>query len=161
GGLHLPNLLRADQARRAPRKGRARSVILLFLSGGAATQDMVDMKPDAPADIRGEFRPGATNVPRVPGCEHLPLSTRWMHHPPLLPPTTHKPASPNPPPPPTASEDPPKPGVTPKDPSPPSMGSVCEYLRSHSPGRKGTGGELPAYVYMPCYLGWGQVIRRP
>jgi hypothetical protein len=37
---------------------------------------------------------------------------------------------------------------------PPSMGSVCEYLR------KGPS-DLPAYVYMPCYLGWGQSIRRP
>jgi hypothetical protein len=44
--------------------------------------------------------------------------------------------------------------VSTKDSYPPSMGSVCEYL-NQSPG------VLPAYVYMPCYMGWGQSIRRP
>jgi hypothetical protein len=41
-----------------------------------------------------------------------------------------------------------------KESHPPSMGSVCEYL---SGGRA----DSPAYIYMPCYLGWGQAIRRP
>src|SRR5438552_17682193 len=44
--------------------------------------------------------------------------------------------------------------VSTRDTYPPSMGSVCEYLRAGK-------GDLPAYVYMPCYLGWGQAFRRP
>jgi hypothetical protein len=55
----------------------ARSVIYLFLSGGLGQQDSFDLKPDAPADIRGEFRPIATNTPGTHICEHLPeLATR-------------------------------------------------------------------------------------
>src|SRR5438067_175358 len=68
GGFTLDNLLRAEQNRPAPRKpGRAKNVILLYLGGGAATQDMWDMKPDAPAGIRGEFKPIATKVPGIRG----------------------------------------------------------------------------------------------
>jgi hypothetical protein len=48
--------------------------------------------------------------------------------------------------------------TTTSDGYPPSMGSVCEYLRRQSDRRTR---ELPDYVYMPCYLGWGQNIRRP
>ena len=59
--------------------GPARSVILIFLHGGAATQDMFDLKPDAPVEIRGEFAPIATNVPGIRICEHLPRMSRWMH----------------------------------------------------------------------------------
>src|SRR5262249_31700902 len=55
GGFTLPNLLRAEQA--GYRQGKAKSVILLYLLGGAATQDMWDMKPGAPAEVRGEFKP--------------------------------------------------------------------------------------------------------
>ena len=45
---------------------------MIFLSGGPPHQDMVDLKPDAPAEIRGEFKPIATNVPGIEICEHLP-----------------------------------------------------------------------------------------
>src|SRR5205823_10541797 len=41
-------------------------------SGGPPHQDMVDLKPDAPAEIRGEFKPIATRVPGIRVCEHLP-----------------------------------------------------------------------------------------
>src|SRR3954447_21452393 len=61
-GIGLPDLLRAEEAPTA-RPGRAKSVIVLYLLGGAATQDMVDMKPGAPAEVRGEFRPVPTSVP--------------------------------------------------------------------------------------------------
>src|SRR6266571_1444348 len=71
GGFTLDNLLRAEQTRVPSRRpGKAKSVILLFLGGGAATQDMWDMKPDAPDGIRGEFKPIATNVPGIQICEH-------------------------------------------------------------------------------------------
>src|SRR5437016_9596092 len=69
GGLTLPQLLRAEQhAGRTTHK----SVIMIFLSGGPPHQDMVDLKMDAPADIRGEFKPIPTNVPGLDICEHLP-----------------------------------------------------------------------------------------
>jgi hypothetical protein len=72
-GLTLPALLRAQTA---PRAARARSVVILFLSGGPSQLDMWDLKPDAPEEIRGIFRPIATNVPGVRICEHLPLMAR-------------------------------------------------------------------------------------
>jgi hypothetical protein len=77
GGLTLPRLLRLEQAAAAKgTRGRARSVILLFLSGGPAHQDMWDLKPDAPEEIRGTFRPIATNVPGIDITEHMPRMAR-------------------------------------------------------------------------------------
>ncbi len=74
-GIGLPDLLRAS----AP-GAKARSLILLFLEGGPAGQDLWDMKPDAPEDVRGEFRPIATSVPGLAFCEHLPRLARQAHH---------------------------------------------------------------------------------
>lgn len=54
------------------RFGRAKACILLFMWGGPAHQDTWDMKPDAPAEIRGEFQSIGTNVPGVRICEHFP-----------------------------------------------------------------------------------------
>ncbi|MBI3863159.1 MAG: DUF1501 domain-containing protein [Planctomycetia bacterium] len=69
-GLSLPRLLRADEARRsAP---AARSCVLFLLHGGPSQLDTWDMKPGAPAEVRGEFRPIATNVPGTQIVEHLP-----------------------------------------------------------------------------------------
>src|SRR3954470_8753435 len=65
-GLGLPRLL----ASTAPRKAKA--CIVLFMWGGPAHQDTWDMKPDAPAQYRGPFRPTQTNVSGVRVCEHLP-----------------------------------------------------------------------------------------
>src|SRR5581483_4977817 len=64
----------------APRRTPARSTILFFLCGGASHIDTWDMKPDAPAEIRGPFRPIATSAPGVRLCEHLPLLARQAHH---------------------------------------------------------------------------------
>lgn len=50
----------------------AKSCIYIFLSGGLAQQDSFDLKPRAPAEIRGEFKPIATNTPGIEICEHLP-----------------------------------------------------------------------------------------
>lgn len=52
---------------------RARSCIYIFLSGGLAQHDSFDLKPAAPADIRGEFAPIATATPGIEICEHLPM----------------------------------------------------------------------------------------
>lgn len=56
----------------APRPGRARSCILVYLLGGPPQLDTFDLKPAAPAEIRGPFRPIATSVPGLEICEHLP-----------------------------------------------------------------------------------------
>jgi hypothetical protein len=81
GGLTLSGLLRLEQMAaaappsRSPR-GKARSVIMLFLSGGPSHLDMWDLKTQAPAEIRGTFRPAATNVTGVQISEHLPRMAR-------------------------------------------------------------------------------------
>ncbi len=76
GGIGLPEILRAEAA--AGRTRSDKSVIMIFLSGGPPHQDMVDLKPEAPAEIRGEFQPIATNVPGIEICELLPLLARRM-----------------------------------------------------------------------------------
>jgi hypothetical protein len=76
-GLGLSGLL-AGQAREAHAEGRrlntgrARSVILIFLTGAPSHIDTFDMKPDSPDGIRGEFKPIETKAPGVRICEHLP-----------------------------------------------------------------------------------------
>src|SRR5918911_694972 len=66
GAFNLPSLFALEENRDpAARPGKAKSVLLLYLLGGAATQDMWDLKPNAPAEVRGEFQPIATNVPGV------------------------------------------------------------------------------------------------
>ncbi|MCI0460489.1 MAG: DUF1501 domain-containing protein [Gemmataceae bacterium] len=81
GGLTLPGLLRLQDAAASPSRpaARARSVILMFLSGGPSHLDMFDLKPDAPEEIRGTFRPVATNVPGIRISEHLPRTARVAH----------------------------------------------------------------------------------
>ncbi|MGE3806024.1 MAG: DUF1501 domain-containing protein, partial [Gemmataceae bacterium] len=73
GGLTLPALLRAEE--RSGRKSH-KSIIMVYLSGGLAHQDSFDLKPDAPAEVRGEFKPIPTNVPGIQIGEHLPLLAR-------------------------------------------------------------------------------------
>ncbi|MBX6315796.1 MAG: DUF1501 domain-containing protein, partial [Isosphaeraceae bacterium] len=73
--LALPALLRA-----ATTRAKAKSLILFALEGGPAHQDLWDMKPDAPENIRGEFRPIATTVPGLLLCEHLPMLAKQAHH---------------------------------------------------------------------------------
>jgi hypothetical protein len=76
GGLTLPDLLRADAQAGAP--GSQKSVIMIFLSGGPPHQDMLDLKMEAPVEIRGEFQPIATRVPGIQICEHLPRLAGMM-----------------------------------------------------------------------------------
>jgi hypothetical protein len=75
-GLSLPTLYAA--AAKQPRGSK--SVILVNLTGGMSHIDSLDMKPDAPAEIRGEFKPTATNVTGIQICEHLPQLAKRMHH---------------------------------------------------------------------------------
>ncbi|HJZ92303.1 MAG TPA: DUF1501 domain-containing protein [Gemmataceae bacterium] len=76
GALALPELLRMRAAASSPTPADDTAVILLWLPGGAPHLDMYDLKPDAPADYRGEFRPIKTNVPGIDVGELLPLHTR-------------------------------------------------------------------------------------
>lgn len=89
-GLTLPEWIAAQEMRRAASAaiagggnteaggktdasfGRAKACILLFMWGGPAHQDTWDMKPDAPAEVRGEFKPISTKVPGTQICEHFP-----------------------------------------------------------------------------------------
>lgn len=80
-GLSLPELLAAQSTPQSDGKRKvAKACILFFLEGGPAHQDTFDMKPDAPAEVRGEFKPIATSVPGITVCEHLPLLAHQMHH---------------------------------------------------------------------------------
>ncbi|MDX2038006.1 MAG: DUF1501 domain-containing protein [Isosphaeraceae bacterium] len=79
GGLSLPEILRAQDATNSPKTGLGhKAVIMVYLSGGPSHQDMYDLKPNAPAEIRGTFKPIATNVPGIEICEHLPRLARMM-----------------------------------------------------------------------------------
>jgi hypothetical protein len=69
-GLGLAPLLRQQAA--AASKPRARSVLIIFLTGAPSHHDTFDMKPDAPAEIRGEFKSTSTSIPGLHVCEHLP-----------------------------------------------------------------------------------------
>src|SRR5438477_7880981 len=65
---------------RAASVGKAKSCIYIFLSGGLAQHESFDLKPDAPAEIRGEFQPIATRTPGIQISEHLPgLASRSQH----------------------------------------------------------------------------------
>ncbi len=76
--LGLPELFRLEA--RAGSGGeeppRRKSIIVLWLWGGPSHMETFDLKPDAPADYRGEFRPAPTNVPGIAVSEHLPLLAR-------------------------------------------------------------------------------------
>jgi len=80
-GLALPDMLRAEAAGDTANARRpATAVIQIWLSGGPATIDMWDLKPDAPEEIRGEFRPIDTAVPGVSVTEHMPGLASVMNH---------------------------------------------------------------------------------
>ena len=88
-GLSLPQLLQADAARAAESSpsvartmpdgfGSAKRCIILFLYGSPSQMETVDMKPEAPVEIRGTMRPIPSVVPGLDVCEHLPLMSRMM-----------------------------------------------------------------------------------
>lgn len=71
-GMNHLGALRALASAEPERKANARNVIYIFLSGGLAQHESFDMKPDAPREIRGEFKPIRTRTPGLHICEHLP-----------------------------------------------------------------------------------------
>ena len=62
------------------RRKMAKSTIMIWLSGGASHIDTWDMKPDAPEQYRGTFKPVATSAPGILLCEHLPHLAKQAHH---------------------------------------------------------------------------------
>jgi hypothetical protein len=76
----MPQILQAEASAPLTTKGSLghKAVIMIYLSGGPSHQDMYDLKMDAPVEIRGTFRPIATNVPGIQICEHLPRLAKMM-----------------------------------------------------------------------------------
>ncbi len=157
GAFNLPSLLAMEQA--APhraRKAKAKNVLLIYLQGGPATQDMFDLKPDAPVGIRGEFKPIATNVPGIQIGECLPRMSRWMHKSAIVRSAFHKGICHSNLPMYTGFDD--VRDEVPRTTDPPSMGSVCAYVDQEV--RRKKPGPVPSYVYLPCALGWGEATRK-
>lgn len=88
-GMNHVSALRAEAATAGGPAPKARSVIYIFLSGGLGQLDSFDMKPDAPDEIRGEFRPIETNTSGIRICEHLPRLAKQMHHATIIRSMTH------------------------------------------------------------------------
>ncbi len=76
GGLSLTDVLAAEA--QAGVKSSSKSIIMVYLPGGPAHQDMFDLKMDAPSEIRGEFKPIKTNVPGIEICELMPRLAGMM-----------------------------------------------------------------------------------
>jgi hypothetical protein len=155
GSLLTPpaSALVAAGARRSG--GRVKSVVLLDLFGGPSHLDTFDPKPQAPAEIRGSFKPIATSLTGLHICEHLPRLARWMHRTCLIRTVSHGYNSHNP----YAvmtgytggndTED-----YFAKPSNHPGMGAVCQYLGI---GRRH---DLPGYVVLPALPGYTQGLRR-
>jgi hypothetical protein len=156
-GATLPRLLRASGLDRPV--ARAKSVILFNLLGGPSQMDMFDLKPHAPAEVRGEFRPIDTSVPGVQVCEHLPHVARLMHKACLIRTVTHGYNAHNPLNIMTGWSGGNFAQLRPEPTDPPDIGAICQYL--------GMGPrDLPGAVCLPCYPGFGESsmypgIRRP
>src|SRR5262249_38436401 len=60
------------------RSSSTKSAIMIYLPGGPSHMDMYDLKPDAPAEFRGEFKPIDTNVAGIQICEHMPLQAKMF-----------------------------------------------------------------------------------
>jgi hypothetical protein len=76
GGLTLPGLLAARASGAQSSGSYRKSVILIWQAGGPSHIDMYDLKPNAPAEVRGEFKPISTNVPGIQISEHLPYQAK-------------------------------------------------------------------------------------
>lgn len=76
-GLSLPQML-AAKARASDKPIRDMSCILLWTEGGMSNIDTFDMKPEAPVEIRGQFRPVQSNISGMDVCEHLPRMSQQM-----------------------------------------------------------------------------------
>ncbi len=152
GGLFCAPLLKArEKPGEASVPARARRVVMLYLQGGAPTQDMFDMKLDASAEVRSEFQPVASSAHGLDVCELLPMTARVMHRACVVRSVYHNgPCHNN------------QPMYTGRDEylrdeearssDPPSMGSVISRLDEQA----GRTPAVPPYIFLPCALGWGE-----
>jgi len=76
GGLTLADLLHCKAQGAAGRAASNKAIIMVYLNGGPSHLDMYDLKPDAPVEYRGEFKPVKTNVPGMEICELMPLQAK-------------------------------------------------------------------------------------
>ena len=153
GGMALNRLIAAETRSELP-PGKAKSVILVNLFGGPPHIDMFDMKPEAPANIRGEFRPIETTVPGTRICELLPLTALLMDRATLIRSYSHKYNSHNPYNVMTGFDL----GVDAenyyaKRTDHPSIGSVCQWLDPGPP-------DVPRHAVLPAFPGYTQALRR-
>jgi len=152
--LTLPRYLHAKQANGPHHNSSAKSVILINLFGGPPHQDMFDLKPNAPANVRGEFNPIDSSVTGVQVCELLPQTAQIMDRLTLIRTYSHKYNSHNPYNVLTGFDggsD--RENYFAKRSDHPSIGSVCQHLDM---GPK----DIPRYVVMPAYPGFSQALRR-
>ncbi|MFN0051329.1 MAG: DUF1501 domain-containing protein [Planctomycetales bacterium] len=152
--LTLSKILRAEGASGAARGGAARSIILLNLFGGPPHQDLFDLKPLAPAQIRGEFQPIETSVPGVQIGELLPQIAQVMDRCTLIRTYSHSYNSHNPYNVYTGFDggnD--RENYFAKRTDHPSMAAVYQHFRPVS-------GDVPPYVILPAFPGYSQALRR-
>jgi hypothetical protein len=155
GALSALGALTRPAAAAPARRARARAVILLDLFGGPSHLDTFDPKPDAPAEVRGEFRSIPTALPGARVSEHLPRLAGRLHRTCLIRTVTHGYNSHNP----YAvmtgfagGSDRENYFAKPSD--HPSIPSVCQY---HGVGRRR---DLLGYVMLPAFPGYSQGLRR-
>jgi hypothetical protein len=79
-GLGLASLLGQRARAQTSQSRKSKSLIIVYLTGACSHHDTFDMKPEAPAEIRGQFKPIATSASGLEICEHLPQIARVMHH---------------------------------------------------------------------------------
>ncbi len=159
GGLSLPRYFAAQAAaaehavRVSDSNVPTKSVILVNLIGGPSHIDMFDMKPEAPAEIRGEFAPIDTTVPGLQICEHMPLTAKLMHHSSLIRTHTHLYNTHSPYNMLTGYSGPVLVNNVAKPTDHPSMGAVMQHAGLRSDG-------VPSYVWMPSHPGHSQGKHR-
>jgi len=153
-GLTLPRLLQSRAASANPPCGKARSVVLFNMLGGPSHMDMFDMKPEAAAEVRGEFQPISTSLPGVHICEHMPRIAQWMHKTSLIRTITHGYNSHNPLNIMTGYSAGNLMQLRPEPTDPPDIGAICQYLKM-APA------DMPGAVCLPCYPGFGERSMYP
>ena len=154
GGVSLPALLHAAGQQQTDLPQRAKSVVLINLFGGPPHMDMFDLKPNAPKNVRGEMIGTPSAIPGLPICSLMPGIAGLMNEATLIRTYSHKYNSHNP-----------YNVLTgfdggndaenyfAKRSDHPSMGSICQHLDI---GPR----DVPRYVLMPAFPGYGQSLRR-
>lgn len=77
-GLTLAEMLRSRAQAGSASSAANKAAIMIYLPGGPSHLDMYDLKPEAPVEFRGEFKPIPTNVPGIQICEHMPLQAKMF-----------------------------------------------------------------------------------